>query len=739
MRNFFVISKRTNVPYALLVCCLPLLTPPAFADPQDIVLERHDEMIEWSSQPPFEKGPINGEYKDIQLAPTADGKSLLLFLPVTRSREGHQQALFRWNANSKKFVDITGNLQIDMTIPRDTYDADFADLNGDGYQDIVHSSPHGNFIYMNNGSDVFQDETESRLPTFLRTDCRNVWDDVVVGDIDGDNDLDLMFANRSFTGAHPGCQPSRPYGPNTLLYNDGTGHFGQPQYFGQPDGNVEEDREGSSHGIELADLNNDGRLDLVISHSSNYTNVGGTAPDLEYLLNQGDPENDGLINLAPSQTIASGGKIINLEVFDFDNDGDLDIYAARIRSDTILENNFIQQGNGSFAFTIKQPNAGEPGIIPGSMISYDVSVGDVNNDGFLDVATPDADTRATPTGNSVFLNDSGKHLIRSNDQLMTSAPFFRLSNAFVDIDGDYDLDMIWGSDGRYDQNDPPQEPLTLEHPTVLLNTSNQGDSILPRIEAVTVYPAPQGKPSAVFRARITDRVPDINEIQSHLTWSTTGSMGSTVRFSGPTPLKWVGKLTYQTDLPYCALTAGFRPGETLDKLKGVISATDAAGNTYNSHIEVEGIAIPENLPCGQGFENTTPTPISEGAPNTVQSSIVVHGYPGAIQNLTVTVDIEHTWVGELALSLLGPNNQQVLLAKSAGANGDHFRNTTFDIEADLALSQGVPPFEGVYRPDQDLKPFRGTAPNGTWSLEVRDTGHGDGGTLKSWSLKFSDN
>ena len=104
----------------------------------------------------------------------------------------------------------------------------------------------------------------------------------------------------------------------------------------------------------------------------------------------------------------------------------------------------------------------------------------------------------------------------------------------------------------------------------------------------------------------------------------------------------------------------------------------------------------------------------------------------------MSVNIDHTWVGELELYLVGPNNEKFLLAKRVGGSGDHFRNTTFDMESGIAISQGVPPFSGTFRPDQDLQVFRGTDPNGIWTLEVRDIGNGDGGSLKSWSVRFAD-
>ena len=574
-------SKFLLVPgiaLSLMTVCFNYAPPNSWSAPAAIILERHDEMIDWPSGSPWNDNPLSAEYKDAQLAPTADGTSVLLYLPVTRTEVGHHQTLFRWDSGIQKFVDISSNLQIDSDVARDTYDVDFVDLDNDGDHDLVHSSPHGNFILINNGSDVFTDQTTARLPLFVRIDCRNIWDDVVAGDIDGDGDWDLVFSNRSKSINPPGCPDGRRmWGPSVLLYNNGQGVFEHMEFFGEPGTVGSEEREHSSHGIELADINNDGRLDLVMSHARDFCgfdtdrdfckNSPPVAPNLEYRLNQGDTNGNGKINWAVAQSVNAGGYIINFDVFDFDNDGDLDIYAARGNTDTILENNLVQQGNGLFNFTVKQPNAGDPDIVPSSGSSYDVAVGDLNNDGFIDAATPHSDAGGTPSGNSIFLNDGGNRFIRSNDALLTTAPFFRLSVAMVDVDGNNDLDMVWTSDSR-----------SSETPTVLLNTSNMGDSISPRVEVPALFLSPHGDPSAVFRVRITDRVPDMDEIDANLNWSTTGSMGSIVPLSSPVALEWVGKLTYQARVACSNLQAGFQAGETVSSFTGAVTAQDQAGN-----------------------------------------------------------------------------------------------------------------------------------------------------------------
>jgi len=553
VRRFLLITTGT---VSLALCHI------AQAQPDPVDLERRDDMLMFPAGSPWDGNALDAEYKDAAVAPTADGSSWLLYLPVTRSNEGHFQTLFRWNAAQNRFEDITANLLFDSSVARDTYDVDFVDIDRDGDFDIVHSSPHGNFILVNDGSDQFSDETAARLPHFLTIDCENVWDDTVAADVDADGDIDLAFANRSFPLGDCPPDPDRHWGPNALVYNDGTGHFPTVEYFGVPESNPVEDREGSSHGIEFADIDNDGRLDMIISHRANYiSDVPETAVHLEYRLNTGDPNGDGRVDWAAPVTIDNSGYPINIELFDFDNDGDLDIYQAMADTDQLV---FNRLDSGSDPF----PGSGTPAepVIPEERTSYDVAVGDLNNDGFFDIATPDADGGGTGR-NTLMLNDAGTDVVLSNEALINDpSPYFRLSAAFGDFDGDDRLDMVWTADSRKASDG---------NPTVIRNvTTGAEDTTAPRIDTPALMLQGHGEAAAVFRVRIADRVTDIDEIDAELDWTITGDLGTTHSVSTPVPLDWAAKLTYQALLSCDDLTAGFQPGETIESLTGTVTARD---------------------------------------------------------------------------------------------------------------------------------------------------------------------
>jgi len=135
------------------------------------------------------------------------------------------------------------------------------------------------------------------------------------------------------------------------------------------------------------------------------------------------------------------------------------------------------------------------------------------------------------------------------------------------------------------------------------------------------------------------------------------------------------------------------------------------------------------------FTNDTPVTIDPGPPNTVSSSIEVQGLADeVVQNLTVRVNIDHSWTGDLIISLLNPAGQRVILVDRRGGRHDDFRGTIFDEDASVSILNGIPPFEGTFQPEGNLHDFRDRPANGIWTLEVQDRAYQDGGTLRRWDL-----
>jgi hypothetical protein len=152
-----------------------------------------------------------------------------------------------------------------------------------------------------------------------------------------------------------------------------------------------------------------------------------------------------------------------------------------------------------------------------------------------------------------------------------------------------------------------------------------------------------------------------------------------------------------------------------------------------------------------------PVLIRADIPNTVTIPIAVSGLSGPIGDLNfsfdgsgctadagaTTVGLEHSWVGDLVITLTSPQGTTVTLMNQAGGalnSGNNFCNTLLDDGA-AALIQGITPagapFTGAFKPASPLAAFNGQNGNGTWTLTVSDVASFDGGNVRAFSLAFT--
>src|SRR5262249_10323888 len=157
------------------------------------------------------------------------------------------------------------------------------------------------------------------------------------GDVDGDGHLDVVVVSGENGDS---LEP----GQVTALRGDGKGAFksGSEKSLSVPMG---------PHFVTLADVNNDQRLDIVTSHSSNQLSV---------LLNAGAGK------FAPAAPYDLAAEAFALAVADVDRDKRNDIVAATVDSVTVL----LGVGNG-FIPAPGSPFRAGPG-------SYNLAIGDVN-------------------------------------------------------------------------------------------------------------------------------------------------------------------------------------------------------------------------------------------------------------------------------------------------------------------------------------------------------------------------
>ncbi len=141
---------------------------------------------------------------------------------------------------------------------------------------------------------------------------------------------------------------------------------------------------------------------------------------------------------------------------------------------------------------------------------------------------------------------------------------------------------------------------------------------------------------------------------------------------------------------------------------------DGMDNNFNGLTDCEDPECADHPACIEGgltFKNNETIAIPDNDPQGITSVIEV-GQPGIIGNMFLDVDITHTYVGDLTVTLVGPDNTRVVLHNREGGSQRNLKKT--------------------YTPAG----FVGKSIEGTWTLEITDTAAADTGQLNSWSITF---
>ncbi len=186
------------------------------------------------------------------------------------------------------------------------------------------------------------------------------------------------------------------------------------------------------------DFNNDGNLDLAVSH------LGGP---IHLFANNGDfTFSDVTAGAGISTEIANN---FGLSFADYDLDGDLDLYVCRYYSpqDNIGLTNILYQNNGDGTFTDVTASLG---VGDGFKQSFMAVWLDINNDLYPDLYI----INDRFPGNTLFLNDGDGSFTNITESAGVAYPFNDpMSNSVCDFDNDGDLDIFMSNSG--DVSDMP--------------------------------------------------------------------------------------------------------------------------------------------------------------------------------------------------------------------------------------------------------------------------------------------
>ena len=242
-----------------------------------------------------------------------------------------------------------------------------ADFNGDGRKDLAgQGGPGFMAVQLGNGDGTFQPRT--LVPIF------DAVHDLAAGDFDGDGKTDLAVTIN---------EPDIGF---AFFGGNGDGTFRAPAYLPNSWGL-------DSPAIVAADLDDDGKLDVVIGHNMGcYVNACVVARTITVMRGNGDG------TFQPPADIDIGTTTSQIAVSDFDRDGIDDLAIASDSAKVVV---LLGNGDGTF---VQQPTM----IVvpdPGFVVVSDIDAADVNGDGLVDLVAA-AGTNGSKTA-VIFGNGDG--------------------------------------------------------------------------------------------------------------------------------------------------------------------------------------------------------------------------------------------------------------------------------------------------------------------------------------------
>jgi enediyne biosynthesis protein E4 len=328
----------------------------------------------------------------------------------------------------------------------------FGDYDGDGLEDIYVSVVNApNRLYRALGDGKYTEVAQAAGVAFAGSTTTSAW-----GDIDNDGDLDLYLGNRSH--------------PNKLYRNEGNGTFSNISaeagvnsghhtravmfadvdqdsyidlyvanisatnylYHNNGDGtftNIVEEANAQDFGIAMGslffDYDNDGDPDLYLTHDADQPNI--------LYRNKGDGTFQDVSSFSGANIAANG---MGVDFADINGDGHFDLYITNLYSNELL----LNQGDGTFSIVTESAGVGDLGMGWGTVFL------DCDNDGWEDIYMVN-DTYFAPFNNILYRNRGDNTFENISDSTPLESPYGGYGTAAADVNDDGWPDLFVANSG----------------------------------------------------------------------------------------------------------------------------------------------------------------------------------------------------------------------------------------------------------------------------------------------------
>jgi hypothetical protein len=372
-------------------------------------------------------------------------------------------------ASGIHFTHFKGNDGVSINLEEFGPGVCVSDYDKDGWQDIYFVNGRDrynrgiaakNALYHNNGNGTFTDVTEAAGVPGTNYGLGCVW-----GDYDNDGFPDLFVTQ---------------FGANVLYHNNGDGSFTDVT----AKAGVAGLEAGEFHsGAVFLDYDRDGKLDLYVGSyvalgpkAQRYCDIGGIKSSCAPAVYPGSPNalyhnngNGTFTNVTVAAKILQpNGKNLSVGAYDWDNDGWPDLFVANDGQPAYLYENLH---NGKFRETAEL--AGMAYNTHGQMMaSMCISLGDFNNDGWLDLYISDFQKNS----DHVWRNSGKGYFDEVSDEAgitLATKDVLSFGGGFFDYDNDGWLDIFIGNGHVYPEIEQvTADTLYKQHNSLFHNEKN---------------------------------------------------------------------------------------------------------------------------------------------------------------------------------------------------------------------------------------------------------------------------